>query len=132
LKHVARHDFQSFYNEELQFRNELNYPPFSRLAMAEFKARNETEASRHSLEFGKMLTRFGPGLLILGPAPAAIPRLKGLYRYHIIIKDLKSKDPSGKEIHRALGLAMHSYKSSDLGRSASVQCIVDVDPVGAM
>ncbi len=41
IQYARRHDFTGFYEQEIEFREELNYPPASRLAMLTFKGRNE-------------------------------------------------------------------------------------------
>lgn len=43
LKHVVSHDFPGFYKEELEYRRELDYPPFSRIVLVEFKGERENE-----------------------------------------------------------------------------------------
>jgi primosomal protein N' (replication factor Y) len=40
---AARHDFDGFYRQELHFRANLHYPPFSRLIRLEFRHQNENE-----------------------------------------------------------------------------------------
>ncbi len=132
LKHVLSHDFKSFYEEELAHRKELDYPPFSRLVLLEFKGKNENEVVQHANQFAESLKKHDGHFLTLGPAPATISRVKNLYRWHIVIKDLKSLDPSGKNMHRALHEATKVYRSSQHGRSSSVQLVIDTDPVGMM
>ena len=41
IQYARRHDFTGFYEQEIEFREQLNYPPASRLAMLTFKGRNE-------------------------------------------------------------------------------------------
>ncbi|MEN9575748.1 MAG: primosomal protein [Verrucomicrobiota bacterium] len=41
IQYARRHDFIGFYEQEIEFREQLNYPPASRLAMLTFKGRNE-------------------------------------------------------------------------------------------
>lgn len=71
-------------------------------------------------------------MILLGPCEAAIPKLKKLYRWHILIKDLKSKDPSGKILREVLIKTMKNYIQSQLGKSRAVKVIVDIDPAGMM
>jgi len=132
LKHVTTHNFKSFYEEELAYRKELNYPPFSRLVLIEFKGRQEREVLRHAEKFADLLTKPNRHFLALGPAPAVITKLRGWFRYHIVIKGLKAVDPSGKQLHDSIRRASESYNSSALGKSKSVKLLVDVDPVGMM
>ncbi len=85
--YAAAHDYRGFYNHELPLREELNYPPFSFLANITAASRNEEAADR--LINGAFLTLKEiafDGIEILGPAPCAIPFLRGQHRRHILIK----------------------------------------------
>ncbi|HYG35719.1 MAG TPA: primosomal protein N', partial [Clostridia bacterium] len=41
IQFARRHDFAGFYEQELEFREQLKYPPFSRVALLTLKGRNE-------------------------------------------------------------------------------------------
>ena len=112
LKHVMTHDFPGFYNEELEYRRELNYPPFSRIVLIEFNGERENEVQHHAQKFKDILQRFAGGghSLVLGTADAAISKIKNLYRKHIVVKNLKSKDPSGTALHTMLRTARQQYR----------------------
>jgi primosomal protein N' (replication factor Y) len=132
IRHVLQHDFKGFYEEELQYRRELDYPPFSHIILIEFKGGNEKEVARHAERFVQLLRASDSHLVILGPTPAVLSKLKGQYRWHIVVKDLKSRDTSGKVAHDILLKATQAYHNSALGRSRAVKLIVDVDPQGMM
>jgi len=132
LKHVVTHNFREFYKEELLFRQELDYPPFGRLALIEFRSENESEAKRHAEHFAKLLKSLDGHFNLLGPAPAAIPKLKTMSRWHIVLKSLKALDPASHHLHRALREAARKYSQSSPGKSKRVKLIVDVEPVGMM
>ena len=134
LKHVVAHDFPGFYKEELAYRQELDYPPFSRIVLVEFKCEREHEAHHHAKKFAEYLAHqtIERHSILLGPADAAIPRVRNKFRKHVIIKNLKSKDPSGSLLHAALLNAKRQYDSSPLGKNRNVQMTIDADPVGMM
>lgn len=132
LKHVVTHNFQEFYREELQYRQELDYPPYSRLALIEVKGERETEVIRHAERLADLLKMEQTHSVTLGPAAAAIPKLRGMYRWHIIIKNIKAQDPAGHHVHAALSKTLTIYRNSALGKSRRVKVIVDIDPVGLM
>lgn len=128
LQHVVDHNYVQFMEEELQERQELQYPPFSRLALIEFKGRNEervrSEAERHARLLRAHLRR----ATLLGPAPAVISKINNQYRWHIIVKSPKEKDPAGVELRAAIRQALR-----EMGTKASgVRLTVDIDPVGLM
>ena len=132
LKHVVGHDYVSFYTEELQYRKELSYPPYSRLAMLECRGENEREVMKHALMLGAMLKERKTGFYVLGPAPAALAKIKNRFRWHIVIKDLKSADPGGKRLREALTSVLLQYRDTPEGRGKMVELVVDVDPGGMM
>lgn len=132
LQHVLTHDFKGFYAEEKTFRGELHYPPYSRLVLVEFKGKQEPEVMRHAMKFAELLKRLNHEYLTLGPASAAITRLKGFFRWHIVIKGMKSKDPSGHKLHEALRQTLAEYGKTVHGTNRSVRVTIDVDPQGMM
>ncbi len=129
LKHVVDHDVKKFFEEEMEERKELEYPPFSRLALVETKGPNETEVQKHSERFAKLLTASNGTFTVLGPAPAVIAKINNRYRWHIIIKSPKATDPSGAHLRAALRKAMVAYEQS---AKSSVRLTIDVDPAGLM
>jgi primosomal protein N' (replication factor Y) len=133
LKHVVLHDFPGFYKEELEYRKELDYPPYSRIVLVEFSGAQENEVGQHATTFADIIGQqhIESHSRLLGPADAAIPRVRGKFRKHLIIKNLKTKDPSGFLLHDALVKAKRLYDSSPFGKK-KVQITIDVDPQGMM
>jgi primosomal protein N' (replication factor Y) len=133
LKHATTHDFAGFYREELEYRRELDYPPFSRIVLVEFKGVQEGEVGVHANKFAEYLSpKAGKYFIVLGPADAAIPKIKNQYRKHLIIKSLKAIDPAGTYVRAALLQAREQYLTSSFGKNRRVQMTIDVDPQGMM
>jgi len=134
LKHVVVHDFKGFYQEEIAYRKELDYPPFSRLVLVEFSGEHESEVQHHAHRFAQALNARNAkqAFLVLGPADAAIPKLRDQYRKHIVVKNLKTIDPGGGILRAALLTVEREYEGSQLGKSKKVKHVIDVDPVGMM
>jgi primosomal protein N' (replication factor Y) (superfamily II helicase) len=132
LQYVLSHDYKGFYQEEIATRQELSYPPFSRLTLIEFKGKRENEVALHAQEFGKLLRKRKTSIIILGPAPAAIAKIKGYFRQHLIIKSVKSADPSGKLVRTLLNEAVAAYCDSSFSKSKNVRMTIDVDPASMM
>jgi primosomal protein N' (replication factor Y) len=128
LHHVIDHDFKRFYQEEMEERKELNYPPFARLALVEFKGKDEGKVRFEAERFAKHLRAILGTFTLLGPAPAVVAKIKNNYRWHIIIKAVKAKDPAGTELRYAIRKALADFGK----RKSSVRLIVDIDPVGLM
>jgi primosomal protein N' (replication factor Y) len=134
LKHVVTHNYRGFYQEELEYRRELDYPPFSRIALLEFSGELENEVQHHARKFVEFLDLYNQQkrFIILGPADAAIPKIKNVFRKHILVKDLKTTDPSGSHLRYALLKAKTEYESSPLATNKRIKMIIDVDPQGMM
>lgn len=128
LQHVVDHDFKKFLETELEERRELNYPPFSRLALVEFKGKHEDRVKSEAERFARALRSILGTFTVLGPSPAVISKINNRYRWHTIVKSVKSKDPAGVELRYAIRKAI-----ADFGKKqSSVKLTVDVDPVGLM
>ena len=128
FKYVGLHDYLGFYNQEIRFRRALKYPPFSRLINCLFQGNQETEV----IQVAEKTTRFlrketqknnwTSSLEILGPVPAPIAKIKGRYRWHLLLKG-----ENNRILHEAAGLIREAEKGFQKG--TGVQIILDVDPV---
>jgi primosomal protein N' (replication factor Y) (superfamily II helicase) len=133
LKHVLLHDFKNFYKEELEYRRELDYPPFSRIVLIEFTGGRENEVLHHARKFSEFLLHSAKEQFrVLGPADAAIPKIKNQFRKHVVVKDLRDKDPSGASLRSALSTAKQQYDAAGLGKDRRTTMTIDVDPQGMM
>ncbi len=132
LKHVITHDFPGFYDEELAYRKELNYPPFSRIVLLEFKGKEEEAVLQRARRFAEHLRKMQTdAFIVLGPADAAIPKIKSFYRKLIVIKNIKSTDPSGSRLRGVLEKGL-SLSGESGGKPSGVTMAIDVDPQGMM
>jgi primosomal protein N' (replication factor Y) len=68
IQYARRHDFAGFYEQELEFREQLKYPPFSRVALLTLKGRNEDKvkfsAEHLKRELEKNLATGGASVLV--------------------------------------------------------------------
>ncbi len=89
---LPRHDYKGFYEKEARFRSWMHYPPFAAVSNVLVRSTKLDEALAWSGILGKWFqeTRL-PEVRVLGPAAAAIVRLKTEYRYHFMIKS-KSRE----------------------------------------
>ena len=71
--------------QELQFRKQTGYPPYSRLIRVLAEARTENEA-RRVLQTAVAPMRSMVDLEVLGPAPSVIARVKDRWRWHMLAK----------------------------------------------
>ena len=79
VKTAAKHDFVSFYKNEIKTRQELNYPPFVKLVKLIYKNpdpdKAQYEATKLATNLKKLLTLDFKLLTILGPAPSFFAKI---------------------------------------------------------
>ena len=67
IQYARRHDFIGFYEQEIEFREQLKYPPLSRIALLTLRGRNEDKvrlsAEHVRGELEKLLPKRAPGIL---------------------------------------------------------------------
>ena len=129
LQHVVDHDIKAFFEQEMEARRELHYPPFSRLALVETKGVDESKVQRHAERFFAALKALSHSVTLLGPSPAVIGRINMQYRWHIILKSQKTNDPSGTQLRQILRAAISSTEKTE---HRSVRLTVDIDPTNLM
>jgi len=105
-KEFFNRSFEEFYNEEIEFRKALNYPPFSRMIKIEFFDREKQKAF---LKMQKFLDCLGEVKEIVGYGEAPIFKLKNRYRYQVLLK--------GKNLHKLIAPCINKDMK------------IDVDPV---
>jgi primosomal protein N' (replication factor Y) (superfamily II helicase) len=119
-------NYEEFYKREIVFRRTMQYPPFAALINVLIHDKDYDRANGTAAEFARELrlaTR-ETGIRVLGPAPAAISRIKNEYRFQVLIKA-----HSRVRAREALEVAMDSATSAGHNpRSISVE----VDPVNLM
>ena len=129
LRHVIQHDFASFYGEELRAREELGYPPFSRIVLVETRGKDEQKVRTAAERLSTLLEQGDGTYTRLGPAPAVIARVNNQYRWHIVLKNMKNRDPGGSRLRAVLhGIITENERTLPHG----VRLAIDVDPVGLM
>lgn len=90
---TLRGDFKGFSEFELGERRDLNYPPAGRMAMFRIQA-NDNDTGRKTGEIlvqrSKLLQaqgkHYAEGIQVLGPAPAPLSKLRGKFRFQVIVK----------------------------------------------
>ena len=88
---AAQHDYERFYQSEIEFRRKLAYPPFTRLIRLVHAATNVERAQLNAESLHRSLEqairqRALTNTELIGPAPCFIHKLRGSYRWQIIIK----------------------------------------------
>lgn len=123
-------DYRDMYSDELSARRELGYPPFSRFIIVEIRSKEQKEAEDHARLFRSLLPPSDRSFELLGPTAALLWKLRGWYRYQIVIKNFKEADPGGRRFFGLFRSAYDRYQKEHAARS--VDLIVDVDAQSLM
>ena len=122
IQYARRHDFNGFYEQEIEFREQLKYPPVSRVALLTLKGRNEEKikfsAEHLKRELEKNLKEI-KDLILAGPAPAPLLRAETFYRYQIMLRT-RAMSALSRELARII---------QSLALPEDVTLAVDIDPV---
>lgn len=80
-------DFDEFYQNELSNRELLNYPPYSQLIKLIYNHQNNLTAKKEAVKLINQLRKIIRAKVeVLGPLPAFIPKVRGRFRWYIILK----------------------------------------------
>lgn len=140
---AANHDYIGFTKYELPLRDQFGLPPFGRVArliargeidadvakyMVDVAGRIEAEAkamaTRDALAAGRPAPRHddtGP-VIVLGPTPAPVARIKNLFRHHLQARSLTAS---------ALQAVLHAVLA-DIQPPSGIELAIDVDPVSLL
>ncbi|MBU1155842.1 MAG: primosomal protein N', partial [Proteobacteria bacterium] len=127
VRAALAHDPALFYDEELDERRALGYPPFTRLVSLRLEGPSESATAAAAQALARALDRarakLEPRAQILGPAPAPIARIQNRWRWLILIKS-----PTANAAAAVLRLARHQAGPPPSG----VRLAIDVDPLNLL
>ncbi len=126
LKHAQTQDYDAFYNEEIEFRRKLAYPPFAALASILIKHSNYNYAFDNAQTLKDCLQKANKDNMcrILGVAPAPLARLKNEFRLQILVK---AKNRS--VLRETLDFALHAAEE----KFCDLKIInVEIDPINLL
>ena len=124
IQHALRHDYEAFYESEIEFRRTFHYPPATSMIAILFRGEELTNVERAATECGRMLEEAVQPLAstrIQGPAPAPLARIKALWRYQILLRS-----PHRVGLRRAVEAVMVGRKWK------GVDVAIDVDPINIL
>jgi len=122
---ASKHDYSTFVQRELKYRRWMHYPPFGVLANVLLQSPKLEEVASWSAELGDWFQKNAPeGMRVLGPCTAPIARIKGTYRFHLILKAASRKVLNGT----LRGMISHADSAGIPRRNL----IVDVDALRLM
>jgi primosomal protein N' (replication factor Y) len=125
LKWVMDHDIAAFYRYEIKYREFFAYPPFTRLIKIMFRHKDEPKAVAAALQMAEALKAI-ESIMVQGPVPALIARVRNLYVQEIWIKS--PKDMKTLDTVKDLLKERREHITAQRGNSG-LQIVFDVDPV---
>jgi primosomal protein N' (replication factor Y) len=126
LVRAAAHDFAGFYADEIEFRREAGYPPFAYLATVNLSGTSAGAVEKGADDAAQLLRdlrrEFRSRVEILGPAPATMAKVRGRFRWQILLKS-----PTRRELNRILARCKADFRPPPV-----VRMNIDIDPVDMM
>ncbi|MGZ3605526.1 MAG: primosomal protein N', partial [Thermodesulfobacteriota bacterium] len=121
------HDYIGFYQEEIQFRKALEYPPFSRMINFRLVGNSEKKTKGLAERMGKigqslLKKGYGKGIDILGPSTAPFAKMRGKFRWQML-----AKGKSPQLLHQFAKDLVSAMEGPMKGVGVSLD--IDVDPV---
>ena len=115
LEYAKNHDYESFYDNEINIRKMLKNPPFNDFVLLMMQGDNENSIVN---ELGRIANRLrSRGLTVMGPVPAPYSRIKNKYRWRIILRH-----------HRATELLELLHTIADYYAKSDNQLFIDINP----
>jgi primosomal protein N' (replication factor Y) len=125
LEFSSRHDTEGFLAHEAEARKDPPYPPETSLLNVIVSAEQERRASDEALGvaewLGKLIASQSMPLVLLGPAPCPLTRIKARWRWHVLLKG------PVEELGRVV-----RYAAPRLEGQREVRVVLDRDPVSLL
>ncbi len=125
LQFASMHDTEGFLRVEGEQRKHPPYPPETNLVnvvvSAEAEAATVAEASRVADWFGQLVLAQRLEIAVLGPAPCPLARVKGRWRWHVVLKGGAA----------AIGRVVR-YTAPRLESRGTARIVLDRDPVSLL
>ncbi|MFQ5746159.1 MAG: primosomal protein N' [Gemmatimonadota bacterium] len=124
LQAAVSHDYEGFAAREMDDRAGPGYPPHRRLANLVVSGPSETAVADGSAALADrtrtLVDQLGlEGLELLGPAPCPIDRLRGRWRWHLLVKSDRPKE---------LGHLLRELSRRAVPSSSRLRLEIDRDP----
>lgn len=88
IRMAAAQDYEGFYQEEILLRQAMEYPPFSHIFSVLITGEMEREVVLAAQRLGAFMNHYAEraGCIVVGPAPAPLPKFRGEFRWQIFAK----------------------------------------------
>lgn len=129
VRHALTHDYRSFVHEELGHRRSPTYPPFVSLTNIVVSGENQEATAESMIRattwIQALATRAALNdVVLVGPAPCPIDRIKDRWRWHVLLKSTRPKTMSR--------LAHYIAERCPETKRRDVRMVIDRDPVSLL
>ena len=124
VQHASRHDYEAFFEAEIQFRQRFGYPPSTGMIAILLRGEDAAEVEKLSAAIARRLEKTVQSIgdvRIQGPAPAPLARIRGVYRYQILLRSNRRA-----ALRKAVSEAMPAKDHRN------VEVVIDVDPINIL
>lgn len=83
---ASKHDYLTFYKEEMAIRKMMKYPPYYYLVLVKISGKDENSCLKEAVRCEKVLKKYLDKTILLGPTKAMIFKKMNIYTYQIILK----------------------------------------------
>lgn len=125
LDKAREQDYDSFFENEIEIREAFDYPPFSKIIRIILSSDNNFRAEKSAMEISMRLKDWidkqslSERLIVMGPAPCVLEKIRGEYRFNLIVKN--KLDEKGHNI--ILSFLRKIILPND------IKMVVDIDPM---
>jgi len=87
IQHARHHDFDGFWEQEIEFRRQWDYPPFTHLVLIIIRSTHQQRAGFSAETLHRRLKEALPtGTTLSEPAPAPLEKSHGSHRFHLMLR----------------------------------------------
>jgi primosomal protein N' (replication factor Y) (superfamily II helicase) len=119
IQFARHHDFAGYFQQELEFREKCDFPPFTHAILITVRSAHQTRAQFSAETLTRRLKEnLGSEFVVGESTPAPLEKLQGQFRYHILLR--------GQAIMRLSRLVRETLDKLPFPEDVAVA--VDVDP----
>ena len=117
---ATNHDYEGFFQQEMQYRQKVQYPPYCHLVSIIVQSKNEALVHQAAKDIQKYVVLHIHHAKILGPAKSIIYKMQDIYRERILIKFVQIQD-----VYQAILEVNDYYNKKQKGK---VNVVCDFNP----
>ncbi|GAB6100682.1 primosomal protein N' [Halanaerocella petrolearia] len=130
IQQAKKHNYKGFYRQEIIFREEMCYPPFTHLINIIISDQEENKVIQVAQRLGECIAAQlqnidNDTIELLGPTKAPLSKIKGKYRWQLLLK--------GPDLDKLRGINQQALTElEEFEKLKSVKISIDVDPLGVL